>query len=76
MTYCIALEEEIVVATCPLKKGTCYWQHRQTNLCMSTSDELTLTEYCKRVGTDIPLASDLDLIKTGLRSALNKGRNA
>jgi hypothetical protein len=76
MTYCVAIEKEIVVATCPLRKGSCYWQHRQTMRCMHTEDDLTPQEFVARVGLPSDAAADdvktqvfLGKLKTALLKA-------
>jgi hypothetical protein len=53
MTYCVAIDANIMVSTCPLKKGACLWQHRDTNYCKYTADEITTEEFCIRVGAVI-----------------------
>lgn len=71
MTYCGIIKKNLKITVCPLKPGRCLFQHRQTNECKYTGRDLTLDEYCQRVGQDRPddlqLESDklllLDLIK-------------
>jgi len=50
MTVCIAVGKELTVAKCPLNKGSCYWQHRETHECKATTQELTVQEFCAHVG--------------------------
>jgi len=50
MTHCVAVNKELVVSKCPLEAGKCYWQHRQTGECMSTTNEMTVQEFCAHVG--------------------------
>lgn len=56
-TFCVMIQEEIVVSTCPLKKGECYWQHVETNSCKYSlhADDIPLTEFCDRTGR-VPLS--------------------
>lgn len=58
MAFCIAIEEELVVGTCPLRKGVCYWQHRTLKSCCYTAEELTEDQFIERVG-----AAEVDLAK-------------
>lgn len=32
--YCVVIDKELAVNRCPLKPGTCVWQHVVTNKCM------------------------------------------
>ena len=54
MTFCIMIKQELVVATCPLKKGQCYWQHTVNNMCMYTPDELTPAQFATLTGKELP----------------------
>ena len=56
-TFCVMISAEIVVATCPLRQGRCYWQHIRTNSCkysLAESDGLTIEEFCERTGREVP----------------------
>lgn len=70
-TFCIALKEKLVVATCPLAKGACLWQHRQTLKCRYTAEELSEAEFCARVGapevTEAERAAIMEQLKSALR---------
>jgi hypothetical protein len=51
MSTCVAVDREIPDGTtCPLDKGQCYWQHRQTKVCCYTDAEMTVQEFCAHVG--------------------------
>ncbi len=63
MTFCIAIERELVVATCPLRKGRCYWQHRETQICCYTSKDLEPHEYAELVGTEVPETDPQELFQ-------------
>jgi hypothetical protein len=52
--FCVAIQREICVTTCPLTKGACLWQHRKTQHCKYTPEELTADEFCARVGLTPP----------------------
>jgi hypothetical protein len=71
MTFCVHTQTELVVSTCPLRKGRCYWQHRETKTCKYTTDTLSFEEYCLRVGTQLPSEQEKQLIFNNLKSALN-----
>lgn len=72
MTTCIAIQKEIPEDTvCPLEPGACYWRHRLTGICMQTEDELTVQEFCERVGLKgSPTQAQIEKFKTKLRSVL------
>ena len=71
MTFCVAINADIVVATCPLKKGACYWQHRKTNLCRYTNDELSIEEFCSRVGAQVPTEEHKCKLVNDIRTAVS-----
>jgi hypothetical protein len=50
VTTCIAVNRELTVSKCPLHRGACYWQHRQTHECRATTVEMTVQEFCSHVG--------------------------
>ena len=50
MSYCIAIKAEIVVPACPLQRGKCMWQHRETHACCYTPKEMTVAEFATLVG--------------------------
>lgn len=70
-TFCIAVNREIVVATCPLSKGSCMWQHRKTQHCKYTVDELTVNEFCDRVGLNPPDPDEQTELFNKLKSTLS-----
>ncbi len=45
MTYCVAINAELLISVCPLKQGGCMWQHRKTHHCKYTSEDLTTEEF-------------------------------
>ena len=69
-TYCGPLQQRILVSTCPLPKGACMWQHRETLKCQFTQDELTPGEFCARVGLPSASAGEVELRKTQILQAL------
>ena len=54
MAFCIAINANLVVQSCPLRKGQCYWQHKLTNKCCYTDAELSIEQFCERTGKDMP----------------------
>lgn len=71
MPHCIAINREITVSTCPLEKGGCYWQHRQTKSCQYTSEDITIEEFCQRVGfKGHPSTEQLGKFRARLREEL------
>lgn len=70
MSYCVLIESNLTSDTCPLSKGACYWQHRQTKMCCYAPDrELTVDEFKDLVGAP-QTELDLDLFRAQLRAAL------
>lgn len=75
--FCGIIKKELSSEVCPLKKGVCYWQHRQTGACTFTVDELTAEAFCERVGiTEPPSAEKLESLRTQLQEALKDRRDA
>jgi len=54
MAFCIAIHEQLPTKTCPLPQGACYWQHRKTNNCKYTHDDLSIEQFCSLVGLPQP----------------------
>ena len=70
MSFCIAVEAELVISTCPLRAGACLWQHRKTEQCKYTSEEQTVEEYCARVGAELPTDAERTEISASIREAV------
>lgn len=70
-TFCVAIHREICVATCPLNKGSCIWQHRKTQHCKYTPEELNVQEFCDRVGLTPPSPEQLAELSEKLKSKLS-----
>lgn len=49
MTYCVAVEANLLVAVCPLRVGACMWQHRTTHHCKYTEQEISPEEFAALV---------------------------
>lgn len=73
MTYCVAVQADIAVPVCPLAKGKCMWQHRQTHVCCYTNQEMTVDQFCTMVGTKgHPTELQVGRFMIKLRQELNK----
>jgi len=70
MTYCVAVKTDIVVSTCPLQKGHCYWQHRETHQCQYTEEDLDVQTFAQRVGLKAPSDADRVHFFNNLKTAL------
>lgn len=71
MTFCIAIHAELKIPACPLEKGKCYWQHSDTRVCTFTTDELTLDQFCQRVGLkEVPNQEQIERFVTNLKAEL------
>lgn len=62
-TFCGAIQKQILVATCPLRKGACMWQHRDTKLCCYTEGDLDPEAFAAKVGCDPLSEPDLESLK-------------
>jgi hypothetical protein len=71
MTYCIAIEQDIVISTCPLRKGACYWQHRETKLCAYTAEEISIEDYCKLVSLPVITEVEREAISNAIKIAVS-----
>lgn len=69
-TYCGPLQKRILVSTCPLVKRSCMWQHRLSQKCCYTQDELSPDEFCSRVGLPPPTSGEVELRKTQIVQAV------
>lgn len=61
--FCVVVGQPLVVARCPLPEGACTWQHRATNFCKYTNQELTVAEHATLVGAKIPKARDIQALE-------------
>lgn len=68
-TYCNAISANINTSVCPLAKGACYWQHRDSKECKYTEQELSVEEFCERVKAPVPTEST-DAFRARLRATL------
>ncbi len=67
---CIAINQELLVKTCPLAKGQCYWQHRVTQQCCYTKDDLEICEFAVLVGAALPTEEEVSQITANLKAIL------
>ena len=72
MIFCIAINKDIAVASCPLQKGQCYWQHRETNICKYTEEELTADAFCELTGKQLPSPEAIQNLIAELKHELNQ----
>ena len=73
-TYCVVIEKRIVVSSCPLPMGTCFWKHRHTGLCTYSLDrtDMSVGELSALVGLDKPDEHQYQDIKASLYEAVAK----
>ncbi|QRE00087.1 hypothetical protein [Burkholderia phage BCSR5] len=57
--FCGIIKRQLLVATCPLPKGSCVWKHRVTGQCKYTEADLTPVQYAELVGAKMPDHSEL-----------------
>ena len=70
MSYCGIINKELLVATCPLTTGSCMWKHRESGICVYTAAELSVDEFCQRVGLAIPAPSEISQLEGAIISAM------
>ena len=70
-TFCVMLNKELIVSTCPLIKGRCYWQHVETNSCKYTVLDLSVEDFCARTGREPPNEKQRLEIFNRLKSVLH-----
>jgi hypothetical protein len=69
--FCNAIQKELIVNTCPLPQGGCYWQQLKTNKCKYSEDP-TLEEFCSATGKLLPAEDARMAIATKIKTALSK----
>lgn len=66
-TYCKVIDQQLIVATCPLPSGRCMWKHHLHGLCMYTeefaSSEFTPQEFAMRVGLRPPNSDEVNILR-------------
>jgi len=72
MSFCVAINSEIKAASCPLRKGQCYWQHQETNNCKYTEEELSVEAFCERTGKTVPTQEEHQQLVANLKHALHQ----
>ena len=70
MSYCGIIHKELLVATCPLTTGSCMWKHRESGICVYTAAELSVDDFCKRVGLSIPAPAEISQLENAIISAM------
>ena len=70
MSYCIEIDAELDTNICPLAKGDCYWQHKKTNRCSYTEQDLTSKEFADVTGKEDISTNQLESFRLELRAAI------
>lgn len=64
-TFCVVIQQQIVISTCPLPKGGCYWKHRVHGRCCYdenfANSKFTVNAFAQRVGLP-PLDPPLEAV--------------
>lgn len=66
--YCVMIDARLKSTSCPLEKGKCYWQNRNTNECCYTECELSPAQFVDLTGADPVAESDVEEFKARLRT--------
>lgn len=72
-TFCVVVGKTLLVSTCPLDQGRCYWQHVVTNHCKyseSLAEHPDIKEFCARTGREEPTEEDRSRLFNKLRDEL------
>jgi len=73
-TYCKVIDDQLVVATCPLPPGRCMWKHHIHGLCMYTdefaSSEFTPQEFAARVGMRALNSDEVNILRDRIAQAV------
>ena len=68
--FCVVVGQPLVVARCPLPAGACTWQHRATNFCKYTNQELSIAEHATLVGAEVPKLSEVQAVEQRLSDSI------
>ncbi len=69
-TFCVVIGQPLVVARCPLPCGACTWQHRKTNFCKYTDQEITVAEHAALIGVECPKPQEYQALEQSLIEAI------
>jgi len=58
------------VARCPLPCGTCTWQHRKTNFCKYTDQDITVAGHAELIGAPVPTAQEQQALEQKIIEAV------
>ena len=67
---CNIIDAKLRTWKCPLEKGKCLWQHRQTGECCNLEQELTVVQFCDLTGADQVSEADVDEFRERLRASV------
>lgn len=67
---CNVIDARLRTWKCPLEKGKCLWQHRQTGECCNLEQELTVVQFCDLTGADQVSEADVDEFRERLRTSV------
>lgn len=65
-TFCVVVEQQLIISRCPLPAGSCAWQHRITGFCKYTDRDIGVSELAGLVGAPNPLAEEIKQVETKL----------
>lgn len=82
-TWCVVIEKQLAVATCPLPAGSCLWKHAVNGRCtydQEFAESLTdskivknpVLEFANHVGLDAPDPDIVKIIKRSLIALVKK----
>ncbi len=73
-TFCVVVQKQLVVATCPLPQGACVWKHRQHGQCMAdpARADLKVSELANLVGAPVPDDVEASNIRAALFDAIKE----
>jgi hypothetical protein len=69
--FCGVIQQQLVVSSCPLMKGTCMWKNRLHGRCTYTTEELTTEEFTQRVGLPPLEPAVVNILRSSLKHKIS-----
>lgn len=74
--FCVHVGDYLLSPICPLKSGSCMWQHRQAPKCTYDPEfaksNFTVAEYCERVGIPTPTNDTVNTLREKMIAEVRK----
>lgn len=74
--FCVHAQDYLLSPMCPLKSGSCYWQHRDAPKCMYDKEfaesNFSTEEFCQRVGIPAPPPEVVNNLRERMQAKVRK----